>query len=205
MLPIYRSTASTIDVPWDKIHQDIDSKQEMWHEASAGYSTMTMDLRRDCEPWAKGFRQKVMEIVKLTMPFVGDATYEDLTKISWVNKVLENEYVKYHTHYPCDIAVVWYLNAAEGCGNFVLEYDGGKHPIEIKTDDVIAFPASLGHYTLPNDNSERWVMATNMVWTANMMNKLSHDAWSKLYENRQQKITEKLIEWHEKNFTPIPV
>ena len=208
MMPIYRTTLDVSIVPFDVINSDLDDHDTRFPEASNGLSTATLGSRRDLEDWAQPYRDVIRSIANKFVPYSVDESYEEMVKSNWVNRMYESGYARYHTHVPCDIALVWYLNSPSGCGNFVLDFNGTEYVVPIKTGDLIAFPARLGHYTEPNHSGQaRLVMGANVVSTENfrhrMKGKLSDEQVDTIYSNRQDKITQEMIEWHEKNSTHL--
>lgn len=203
-IPAHKSHIPVDNVPWNVLEADISLETEMWHQATSGWSTVNAKFRRDLEPWAAPFRAAVMDVVHLCMPYVGEATYEELTKITWTNKIVPDACVNYHNDYPGDMAILWYLNAPTNCGHLVLNHDGKDCIVEVQTGDVVSIPAYCDHYTqLNKSGTDRWVMVTNVIWTANLMQKISSQAWELLYNKRQIHITNTLLEWYESNTTSL--
>jgi hypothetical protein len=207
-VPVYKTTLDASVIPWSVIDSDLDDHDIIFPEAANGLSTASNDFRRDLDTWASPFRNSVEQIIKLFMPYITQASYTDYTKKSWINRLGPNGYARYHNHIPCDLAIVWYINAPENCGNFILNFNDCEHVVEIKTGDLIAFPASLLHTTQTNQSGQnRYVMATNIVWTENMrlrMNgRLTNEQIDILYMNRQSQLTREIYNWNEKNATHI--
>ncbi len=101
---------------------------------------------------------------------------------SWINRHYRTGKTLEHCHRGCDIIVVYYLNVPENSGRLrvrdPMEYHWngsishqrgrndltGGYPIDVKTGDVVIFPAWLNHSTEESRTDEpRYVMSTNFA------------------------------------------
>jgi hypothetical protein len=211
ILPVYKTFLATDDIPWEQINSDLyNNGDTRFQEIEEGISTVELRFRRDLEDWATGFRFVVEKIVQKFMPYTANYGYEDWTKISWVNKIYPNGFVKYHSHYPCDLAIVWYIDIPDNSGNFILQYENNDYVVPISTGDVLAFPAGMIHSTEPNQSGKpRYVMATNVLWTEMLRQTLKdkltekelNTLLNKVYYERQNQLIKDML--HESNFTQI--
>jgi hypothetical protein len=211
ILPVFRTNLKTNNIPWDVFNTDLDTNGDTtFKEIARGVSTVELGLRRDLEEWALGFRMIVCNLVKHFMPYIPTGNYEDWTQLSWINRVDPNGFTRYHDHKPCDMAIVWYIDVPDRSGNFILQYNGEDHVVEVTTGDVIAFPASLLHTTeLNKSDRSRYVMATNVIWTetlrVGLRNKLTDNQvesqLTKLYNDRQTEMINNMETWYESNLT----
>jgi hypothetical protein len=179
-IPAYKTYLSVGSVPFDMINQDldraIDTLPDGKYNLEVGHFASTVEFweRRDLEPWAESYRNKIQEIAKLLTPAIANRPYENYIKATWFNRNYPLGQATYHNHKPCDMAIVWYLNVPTHGGNFILQFENEEYIIPIATGDVIVFPASLLHRTEVNNGEEpRLIMGANLSWTEDIKKMLT--------------------------------
>lgn len=210
-IPAYKTQLSIDSVPFDIINKDIDRAIDTLpngqYDLTAGHFASTVDFweRRDLEPWAESYRNKIQEIAKLLTPAIANRPYENYIKATWFNRNYPLGQVTYHDHKPCDLAIVWYLNVPKNGGGFILQFEEEEYTIPVATGDIIVFPASLLHRTEINNGTEpRMVMGANLSWTEDikkmLTNKLSPAMLEKqieiLYSRQQIELIDTLSKDH---------
>jgi len=202
-LPLYRSFIPTDSIPWKQINADLDRGDTDYRDVEKGVTTAGLGLRVDLEPWASGYKSAVIDVVNRFIPSSIKQEYNSWTDMHWINRTCRDGHVRKHIHYPCDLAVVWYLDIPERSGHFVMHFDNKDHVIPVSTGDFIAFPGSILHYSQPSQtDSPRYVMASNVLWTESTLyslrDKLSnHEINSyieKVFYERQEHLIRDMME-----------
>jgi hypothetical protein len=211
-IPVYKTRLSVDSVPFDTINQDLDRAISTLptgqYDLTVGHFASTVDFweRRDLEPWAESYRNKIQEIAKLLTPAIANRPYENYIKATWFNRNYPSGQVTNHNHKPCDMAIVWYLNVPSEGGNFILQFRDEEFVIPTTTGDMIVFPASLLHRTeVNNGNEPRIVMGANLSWTEDikkmLTDKLSPSMLERQIEILYNKQQLELIETLSKDYT----
>ena len=211
LIPAYKTHLSVGSVPFDIINKDldraIDTEPNGQYDLTVGHFASTVNFweRRDLEPWAESYRNKIQEIAKLLTPAIANRPYENYIKATWFNRNYPLGQVTYHNHIPCDMAIVWYLNVPHNAGNFILQFENEEYIIPIATGDILVFPASLLHRTEVNNGTEpRVVMGANLSWTEDikkmLTDKLSPNMLTRQIEILYNKQQSELIDTLSKDY-----
>ena len=138
-----------------------------------------------------------------------DVEYLEVADGNWFTRYKHGGSANWHVHESyVDLVAVWYLQAEKGSGTFVYRYDNKNYPIEVSTGDLLLFPGTLNHSTLPNTlDVDKIVMTTDICLTRKSVEQLKKlDRYNKeqvdnLYKQRQEQLFEKIKEHNEINIT----
>ena len=186
LIPAYKTHLSVGSVPFDIINKDldraIDTEPNGQYDLTVGHFASTVNFweRRDLEPWAESYRNKIQEIAKLLTPAIANRPYENYIKATW-------------------------FNVPHNAGNFILQFENEEYIIPIATGDILVFPASLLHRTEVNNGTEpRVVMGANLSWTEDikkmLTDKLSPNMLTRQIEILYNKQQSELIDTLSKDY-----
>lgn len=204
---IIKSRLTPTDVPWDIINTDCDIAVDVppliyGEFLEDSVSTIQLIKRRDLDNWATDYRNHVTELISPL--FWSNATYESITDASWFARYNKGGYVDWHIHKPyVDLIAVWYLKA-DDASDFVYMDNGVEQTIKVSTGDILIFPGSVLHRTIPqHSNVERIIMSSDLCLTRHSVEKLvklsnsGTEQLDKLYATRQQYLIDKIKEYNE--------
>jgi hypothetical protein len=158
-------------------------------ETGNAWSTAGYDVDKNWEPTGipihqlDSFQQLRQLVNEVCCELYGEEASVDQTTSyitrSWTNKHLKGGQSIEHDHCGADIVFACYASVPENSGNFEMFYNGVWNEIEVKTNDVLIFPAHIKHRSqVSSSEYPRYVITLNLNRDFFLTKKAMRDAFS---------------------------